>query len=60
MGSKLFLGYSFDYWNPERPMILFFTSNLAIMGVYIFVTHYALKLFAFRQKARNDNRQRSC
>ncbi|MDR1137965.1 MAG: DUF4405 domain-containing protein [Synergistaceae bacterium] len=59
MGSKMFLGYSFDYWNPERPMILFFTSNLAIMGVYIFVTHYALKLFAFRQKARNDNGQHS-
>jgi hypothetical protein len=59
MGSKLFLGYSFDYWNMERPMILFFTGNLAIMGVYVFITHYALKLFAFRQKARNDERQRS-
>jgi hypothetical protein len=59
MGSKLFLGYSFDYWNPERPMILFFTSNLAIMGVYVFITHYALKLFAFWQKARIGDGQRA-
>jgi glucan phosphoethanolaminetransferase (alkaline phosphatase superfamily) len=50
MGSKLFLGYSFDYWNPDRPAILFFTSNLAIMGVYVCVTHYALKLLIYRQK----------
>ncbi|MDR1134187.1 MAG: DUF4405 domain-containing protein [Synergistaceae bacterium] len=59
MGSKLFLGYSFDYWNPERPMILFFTGNLAIMGIYVFITHYALKLFAFWQRARSGDRQRS-
>jgi hypothetical protein len=57
MGSKLFLGYSFDYWNPERPMILFFTGNLAIMGVYVFITHYALKLLALRQRARSDDGQ---
>jgi hypothetical protein len=56
MGSKLFLGYSFDYWDLERPAILFFAGNLAIMGLYVFVTHYALKLFAFRQKAKSDDR----
>jgi hypothetical protein len=50
MGSKLFLGYSFDYWNPDRSAILFFTSNLAIMGVYVFVIHYALKLLTYRRK----------
>jgi hypothetical protein len=57
MGAKLFLGYSFDYWNPDRPAILFFTSNMAIMGVYVFATYYALKLFASRQKVKNDGRQ---
>jgi hypothetical protein len=56
MGAKLFLGYSFDFWNPDRPAVLFFTSNLAIMSVYICVTHYALKLFAFRQKVKSDDR----
>jgi hypothetical protein len=50
MGAKLFPGYSFDFWNPDRPAVLFFTSNLAIMSVYVCVTHYALKLLAYRRK----------
>jgi hypothetical protein len=50
MGAKLFLGYSFDFWNPDRPAVLFFTSNLAIMGVYICATHYVLKLLIHRRK----------
>jgi hypothetical protein len=50
MGAKLFLGYSFDFWNPDRPAFLFFTSNLAIMGVYVCITHYALKLLIRRRK----------
>jgi hypothetical protein len=44
MFSKLFLGFSFDYWPEERPAILFFAVNLSIMGMYVFVTYYALKL----------------
>lgn len=28
--GKLFLGYSFDFWNPECPSILFFTENILI------------------------------
>jgi hypothetical protein len=39
MGAKLFLGYSFDFWDPDRPAVLFFTSNLAIMGIYVCATH---------------------
>jgi hypothetical protein len=50
MGAKLFLGYSFDFWNSDRPAVLFFTSNLAIMGVYVCVTHYTLKLLTYRRK----------
>jgi uncharacterized membrane protein len=44
MFSKLFLGFSFDYWPEERPAVLFFAVNLSIMGMYVFVTYYALKL----------------
>lgn len=44
MGSKLFLGYAFDFWDPDRPVVFFFTGNLAIMSVYICATHYALRL----------------
>jgi hypothetical protein len=50
MGSKLFLGYSFDFWDPDRPAVLFFTSNLAIMGVYVCMTYYTLKLLTYRRK----------
>lgn len=40
MASKLFLGFSFDFWPPERPLALFYACNLAIAGVYVFITHY--------------------
>jgi hypothetical protein len=44
MFSKLFLGFSFDYWPEERPAIVFFAVNLSIMGLYVFMTYYALVL----------------
>jgi hypothetical protein len=52
MGAKLFLGYSFDFWNSERPAVLFFSHNLAIMGVYACVTYYVLKWVAYRNRGR--------
>ena len=42
--SKLFHGVTFDFWNPERPVILFYIANLSIMGMYVFLTYYLLKL----------------
>ncbi|MDR1731795.1 MAG: DUF4405 domain-containing protein [Synergistaceae bacterium] len=51
MGAKLFLGYSFDFWDPDRPAVLFFTHNLAVMGVYVCVTHCVLKLLTRRRKS---------
>jgi hypothetical protein len=47
MFAKLFLGFSFDYWPPERPAILFFIANLAIMSIYSSGTYYVLKLLQF-------------
>jgi cytochrome b561 len=44
MGSKLFRGFSFDFWDPSRPAALFFVSNLAILGLYAGVTHFCMKL----------------
>lgn len=47
MASKLFLGFSFDFWPPERPLTLFYACNLAIAGVYVFIARcisYALKV----------------
>lgn len=52
MFAKLFLGFSFDYWNAERPAILFFAAMLSIMAVYVFVTYYTLKM-AERKRPHN-------
>ncbi len=43
MGSKLFLGFSFDFWDPDRPLFLFLTNNLAIIGLYGFAAYYIRK-----------------
>jgi hypothetical protein len=44
MFSKLFLGFSFDYWPVERPAVLFFAVNLSLIGVYVFVAYYMISL----------------
>lgn len=60
MGSKLFVGDSFDFWDPGRPALLFFAANLAIMGLYVGVTYYLTKIMSRRPKvaltARNTPR----
>jgi hypothetical protein len=53
MFSKLFLGFSFDYWPQERPIILFFIQTLSVMGIYVFITHYILRLI-YRLKDRKS------
>jgi hypothetical protein len=54
MFSKLFLGFSFDYWPEELPAVLFFVVNLSLMGVHVFVTYYALA--AFERKAYGEGK----
>ncbi|CAK7058346.1 MAG: hypothetical protein DELT_01309 [Desulfovibrio sp.] len=39
IGTKLFEGAAFDFWNPERPPVLFFLANFAILGVYAIAAH---------------------
>jgi hypothetical protein len=50
MFSKLFLGFSFDYWPEERPAILFFIVTLSVMAVYIFAVYYVMKKLERRTK----------
>ena len=38
--SYLFLTTSFVFFDFERPAVLFFTEYLAIMGMFIFLTHF--------------------
>ena len=56
MFAKLFLGFSYDYWPAERPAVLFFAEKLSIMGVYTFVTHYALKGLEWEKKKTANSR----
>jgi hypothetical protein len=51
--AKLFQGFSFDYWDDERPAILFFTENISIMGIYVFVSYYMVKFFETNSKRNN-------
>jgi hypothetical protein len=44
MFAKLFLGFSFDYWPLEKPVILFFAETLSIIGIFVFITYYCMKL----------------
>ncbi|MDR3363271.1 MAG: DUF4405 domain-containing protein [Desulfovibrio sp.] len=44
MPAKLFLGYSFDFWDENKNSIIFFTNSISIMAVYISITHYSIKI----------------
>jgi hypothetical protein len=55
MFSKLFLGFSFDYWPEERPAILFFAANLSIIGLYASTSYYALKTFDRKRQQSSRN-----
>lgn len=46
MGSKLFLRFSFDFWDTARPGLLFYTHNLAILALYAVTTHYLSKIIS--------------
>jgi hypothetical protein len=45
MFSKLFLGFSFDYWSEKRPAILLFAVEFSIMSIYVSTVYYELKVF---------------
>jgi hypothetical protein len=52
MPAKLFLGYSFDFWDAKKSPMLFFTENTAIMIVCICIFHYLIKFIDYI-KSRN-------
>ncbi|MBO5070629.1 MAG: DUF4405 domain-containing protein [Roseburia sp.] len=41
--SYMFLTSSFVFFDFERPVLLFFTEYIAIMGLFIFLAHYTSK-----------------
>lgn len=50
MYSKLFLGMSFDFW--DKSALLFILYHILIMGLFVWLTHYALKVIYFRKKQK--------
>lgn len=41
--AYMFLTSSFVFFDFEKPIILFFTEYIAIMGLFVFVAHYVVK-----------------
>lgn len=46
MGAKLFLGFSYDFWDETWPSVLYFINYFAVMSVYIAATRYFLRACA--------------
>ena len=46
MGSKLFLGFGFDYWDTERPAALFYLSTFSVVCLFGFIAHWSMRLAA--------------
>lgn len=44
IGAKLILYYTFDFWNYDQSPVIFFIDYLSIMGLYVCVTYYAIRL----------------
>jgi hypothetical protein len=55
MPEKMFLGYSFDFWDENKNQILFFINNISIMAVYIFTTHYIAKFIEYKKEKQIKN-----
>ena len=53
IGTKLFFGASFDFWNDNWPVALFFFNHLAVLGVYIAISRYSIKLMEKTQSKVN-------
>jgi len=50
MGAKLFLGFGFDFWDPERPAALFYLCVLSIMSLYVWAGRGIARLSAIRRR----------
>lgn len=60
MASKLFMGFSFDFWPPDRPLALFYAGNLAIASVYAVIAHYLLQLLKLLRRNTSQPVGKDC
>lgn len=54
--AKLIAYFSFDYWNFDESIAGYFAQYLAIIGVYVCLTHYVLKYSQKRGHASTERR----
>ncbi|ULQ60449.1 hypothetical protein K7I13_03830 [Brucepastera parasyntrophica] len=54
MGTNLFARNVFSFWDYDKPPVLFFLDFLAILGLYVFITYYGLRLM---EKIRRDRQK---
>ncbi|MCC5465127.1 DUF4405 domain-containing protein [Pelosinus baikalensis] len=48
VGSKLILYYTYDFWNFDQSLVFFSVDYLSIMGLYVCVTYYTVRLIQQR------------
>lgn len=56
IGSKLILYYTYDYWDTNKPTLIFFAEYLSIMGLYICGAYYVLKYGQPSKNAEASNK----
>ena len=59
MFDKLFMGYSFDYWDEERPTVLFFCESASIILLAAYATNLGASFIAsiFIQNKESDKQK---
>ena len=50
VGTKLSLQMTLDWWNFEEAVAGFFVHCIAIAGLYIFLTYYAMNVIQHRRR----------
>ena len=58
--AKLVAYFSFDYWNFDESIVVtlsYFAQYLAIIGVYVCLTHYVLKWLQTRSNVTRERRR---
>ncbi|MBP2657490.1 MAG: hypothetical protein H6Q69_522 [Firmicutes bacterium] len=48
VGSKLILYYTYDFWNFDQSAAIFFLDYLSIMGLFVCLTYYTVRLIQQR------------
>lgn len=59
MGTKLSMQVSLDWWNFEESVAGFFIHCVAIAGLYIFLTYYAIRWLQRRKQAKTSHQVRT-